>query len=73
MDTNQLQIEEINQLLHAVEERVVSLMLDLETLDEFKNADAYHALQEQIRALTDQQRMLSKRWSELTAGYSDNA
>jgi predicted nucleic acid-binding Zn-ribbon protein len=73
MGTNQLQFEEVNHLLHAVEERIASLMLDLQKLDESKDADAYHALEEQIRALTDQQRMLSKRWRELTAGYSDNA
>jgi predicted nuclease with TOPRIM domain len=73
MDTNQLQIEEVNELLHAVEERVASLMLDLQKLDEFRDADAYHTLEEQIRALTDQQRMLSKRWRDLTTGYADNA
>jgi hypothetical protein len=72
MNTNQLQIEEVNQLLHAVEERVGPLILDLQKLDAFKDADAYHALEEQIRALTDQQRMLNKRRRDLTAGYSDN-
>ena len=71
MDTNRLQIEEVNQLLHAVEERIGSLMIDLEKLDEFKDADAYQTLEEQIRALKHQQRILSKRWRELAAGYSD--
>jgi len=71
MDTNQLRIEEVNQLLNAVEERIGSLMIDLEKLDEFKDADAYQALEEQIRALNDQQRILSKRWRELAADYSD--
>jgi predicted nucleic acid-binding Zn-ribbon protein len=73
MDTKQLQIEQVNQLIQAVEERIVALTLDLQKLDEFKDADAYHALGEQIRALTDQQRQLSKRWSELSAGSSDNS
>jgi len=47
-------------------------MLDLQKLDEFKDTAAYHALDEQIRALNDQLRLLTKRRSELTAGYSDN-
>jgi hypothetical protein len=72
MDTIQLQIEEVNQLLHAVEARIASLMIDLEKLDEFKDADAYHTLEEQIRALTDQQRILGRRWRDLAAGYSDD-
>ena len=66
-------IEEINELIRAVEERIEALVLDLDKVDEFKNADAYHALEVQIRALTDQQRMLSKRRSELTAGYLNNS
>jgi hypothetical protein len=44
MDTKQLQIEQVNQLIQAVEERIVALTLDLQKLDEFKDADAYHAL-----------------------------
>jgi predicted nuclease with TOPRIM domain len=71
MDINQLQIEEVDQLLHAVEKRVESLTLGLEKLDRTKDADACHALEEQLRALNDQQRFLSKRWRELAAGYSD--
>lgn len=70
MDDNQLQIEEVNELRHALEERIESLLLGLEKLDEFKNPDAYYALEAQIRALTDQQRLLNKRWTQLTAGYS---
>lgn len=73
MGSNQLQIDEINQLLSAVEERIASLMFDLQQLDALKDATAYQALDKQIRDLNDQQRILSKRWSELTSGYSDNA
>lgn len=72
VSNNQLQIEEVNQLLQAVEERIESSSLDLQKLDASKDAAACHALDEQIRALRDQQRVLSKRWSELTAGYSNN-
>ena len=71
MGASQLQIEEINELIRAVDDRIESLMLDLEKLDEIKNADAYHALEVQIRALKDQQRMLSKRWRALTEGFLD--
>lgn len=73
MGSNQLQIDEINQLLYAVEERIASLMFDLQQLDSLKDATAYQALDKQIRDLNDQRRILSKRWSELTSGYSDNA
>lgn len=72
MDNNQIQIEEVNHLLHAVEERIESLMLDLQQLDALKDAAAYQALDKQIRVLNEQQRILTKRWGELTAGYSDN-
>jgi hypothetical protein len=48
------------------------LMLALAKLDEFKNAQAYRALETQIRDLKDQQHMLSKRWRELTAGFSES-
>jgi predicted nucleic acid-binding Zn-ribbon protein len=72
MTVNQLQIEEVNQLLREVEGRIESLMLERQRLDAVKDATVYHALGEQMRALNDQHRMLSKRWSELTAGYSDN-
>ena len=71
MGASQLQIEEINELIRAVDDRIESLMLDLEKLDEIKNPDAYHALEAHIRALKDQQRMLSKRWSALTEGFLD--
>jgi hypothetical protein len=47
-------------------------MLALAKLDEFKNAQAYRALETQIRDLKDQQHMLSKRWRELTAGFSES-
>ena len=50
----------------------IALVLDLEKVDEFKNADAYRALEVQIRDLNDQKRMLTKRRSELTAGYLNN-
>jgi predicted nucleic acid-binding Zn-ribbon protein len=71
MGTSQQQIQEIDELTRAVAERIESLVLDLEKLDEFKEADAYRALEVQIRALNDQQHVLSKRRSELTAGYSN--
>ncbi len=72
MGTDLRQIEEINILIHAVEDRIESLALDLEKLDEFSNADAYHALALQIRALQEQRQLLSKRWSALTKGYLDS-
>jgi septation ring formation regulator EzrA len=72
MSANQPQIEEINELIRAVEQRIGSLMHDLETLDESENADAYHAIEVQIRSLKDQQRILNKRWSELTEGFLDD-
>jgi len=70
MGASQLQIEEINELIRAVDDRIESLMLDLEKL-KIKNPDAYHALEAHIRALKDQKRMLSKRWSALTEGFLD--
>ena len=73
MNSNQLQIDEVNQFLHAVEERIESLMLDLQMLDEFKNGHTYRALEAQIQALEDQRRILSQRWSALTQGYADNS
>jgi hypothetical protein len=73
VDSKELQIEEVNGLLHAVEERIGALMIDLEKLDEFKDADAYHALEEQIRALNEQQRILAEHWKDLTAGYSTHS
>jgi predicted nucleic acid-binding Zn-ribbon protein len=69
MGANQPQIEEINELIRAVEERIETLLRDLERVDEFKDADAYHALEVQIRDLNDQQRMLSRRRRELMEGY----
>jgi predicted nucleic acid-binding Zn-ribbon protein len=69
MGADQQQILEIDELTRAVAERIESLVLDLAKLDEFTDADAYHALEAQIRALNDQQHMLNKRRSELTAGY----
>ena len=72
MGANPLQIEEINELLRAIEERIDSLVLEREKLDAFKDADAYHELEVQIRDLKDQQRILNKRWSELTEGFSGN-
>ena len=72
VSNNQLQIEEVNQLLQAVEERIESLSVDLQKLDATKDDADSHAIDEHIRALRDQQRVLSKRWTELTAGYSNN-
>lgn len=71
MSANQPQIEEINELIRTVEQRIESLMLDLETLDESEKADAYNAIEVQIRSLKDQQRLLNKRWNELTDGFLD--
>jgi hypothetical protein len=73
MGANQLEINEVNELIRAVDERIESAVLDLEKLDEFRNAEAYRTLEAQIRDLKDQQAMLNKRWSELTAGFLDNS
>jgi hypothetical protein len=73
MGPDRLEIEEINEIIRAVEERIESLELEREKLDAFKDVDAYRELEVQIRDLKDQQRMLNKRWSELTAGFSDNS
>jgi prefoldin subunit 5 len=72
MGTNQLEINEVNELIRAVHERIESLVLDLAKLDEFRYAEAYRALETQIRDLRDQQQMLNKRWSELTAGFLES-
>jgi hypothetical protein len=72
MGANPLEINEVNELIRTVDQRVESLVLDLAKLDEFKNAEAYRALETQIRDLKDQQHMLNKRWSELTAGFSES-
>jgi hypothetical protein len=73
MGPERLEIEEINELIRAVEERIESLELEREKLDAFQDVDAYRELEVQIRDLKDQQRILNKRWSELTAGFSDNS
>ena len=72
MGANPLEINEVNELIRAVDQRVESLVLDLAKLDEVKNAEAYRALETQIRDLKDQQHMLNKRWCELTAGFSES-
>ena len=72
MGANPLEINEVNELIRAVDERIESLLLDLAKLDEFKNAETYRVLETQIRDLKDQQHMLNKRWSELTAGFSES-
>jgi prefoldin subunit 5 len=72
MRTNQPEIDEVNELIRAVDQRIESLALELAELDEFKNAEAYRTLDAQVRDLKDQQRVLNKRWSELTAGCSEN-
>ena len=63
-----LEINEVNELIHAVDARLESLMRDLEKLDEFMDADAHRALEAQIRSLEDQRRMLTLRWIELSKG-----
>ena len=72
MGANPLEINEVNELIRAVDERIETLMLDLAKLDEFKNAETYRVLETQIRDLKDQRHMLNKRWSELTAGFSES-
>ena len=72
MGANPLEINEVNELIRAVDQRVESLVLDLAKLDEFKNAETYRVLETQIRDLKDQRHMLNKRWSELTAGFSES-
>ena len=67
---NHLELDEVNQLIQAVEQHLEVLELARAKLDEFKDADAYRALDGQIRNLKDQQRMLNKRWNELTQGFS---
>jgi hypothetical protein len=68
MGANQLQIDEINELIQAIEERIEVLVLHLEKVDEFANPDAYRAIASQIQALSDEQNILSQRRNELTAG-----
>jgi hypothetical protein len=68
MESNQLRLEEINELPRAVEERIQSLSLERDALDEFKDADAYRVKDLELQALKDQQRLLNKRWAALTAG-----
>jgi hypothetical protein len=70
MDTNPLRVEEINELLRAVEERMQSLSRERDALDEFKEADAYRVKDLEVQALKDQQRLLNIRWTELTAGFT---
>jgi hypothetical protein len=64
-----LEIDEINELIHAVDERLDSVRLAREALDEVKDATACRELDAEIRNLQDQQRMLNKRWRELTQGF----
>jgi hypothetical protein len=66
---NPLEIEEVNKLIHAVDERLDSVRLAREVLDEVEDAIACRELDAEIRDLKDQQRMLSKRWRELTEGF----
>jgi predicted nucleic acid-binding Zn-ribbon protein len=64
-----LEIDEVNELIHAVDEHLDSLRRARDLLDEVKDAAACRDLDAQIRDLQDQQRMLSKRWRELTEGF----
>jgi len=64
-----LEIDEINKLIHAVDERLDSIRLAREVLDEVKDATACRELDAEILDLKDQQRMLNKRWRELTEGF----
>jgi predicted nucleic acid-binding Zn-ribbon protein len=64
-----LEIDEVNDLIHAVDEHLDSLRRARDLLDEVKDAAACRELDAQIRDLKDQQRMLSKRWRELTEGF----
>jgi predicted nucleic acid-binding Zn-ribbon protein len=67
--TNPLEIDEVNELIHAVDEHLDSRRRARDLLDEVKDAAACRDLDAQIRDLQDQQRMLSKRWRELTEGF----
>ena len=69
MGANPLEIDEVNDLIHAVDEHLDSLRRARDLLDEVKDAAACRELDAQIRDLSDQQRMLSKRWRELTEGF----
>lgn len=69
MGSNPLEIDEVNDLIRAVDEHLDSLRLARDLLDEVKDAAACRELDAQIRDLRDQQRMLSKRWRELTEGF----
>jgi hypothetical protein len=64
-----LQIDEVNKLIHAVDERLDAMRRAREVLDEVRDAAACRELDVEIRDLMDQQRMLNKRWRELTAGF----
>jgi hypothetical protein len=69
MGGNPLEIDEINELINAVDERLESLRVARDVLDKVKDAEAYREIEAQIRGLTDQQRILSKRWRELAEGF----
>jgi hypothetical protein len=68
---NPLEIDEINNLIHAVDERLESMRISREALDEVKDSDACRDIEAQIRDLKDQHWLLSKRWRELTQGFLD--
>ena len=69
MGSTPLEVDEVNALIHAVDERLDSLRLARDLLDEVKDPAACRELDAQIRDLKDQQRMLSKRWRDLTEGF----
>jgi hypothetical protein len=66
---NPLEIDEINKLINAVDERLESLRAARDALDEISDAEAYREIETQIDDLKDQQHILSKRWRELTEGF----
>jgi hypothetical protein len=72
MGAKPLEIDEVNKLINAVDERLDSRRLAREVLDEIKDALACRELDAEIRDLLDQQRMLNKRWRELTEGFLSN-
>ena len=51
MSTNKLELDEINAAIAELEQRIDDLQIRLEKLDEFKDGDAYYAIDVQIRAL----------------------
>jgi hypothetical protein len=65
MSTNKVERDEINAAIAELEQRIDDLQIRLEKLDEFKDGDAYYAIDVQIRALKEQRSELGSKWADL--------